>query len=63
MINTKSLKEGAVVMVELASDESEEIECVVKCKFINELFVNIENSNFNGEVYGSSVVSFRKCSE
>jgi len=60
MIDTKLLKEGDIVMVELVGDESEEIEATVKCKFKNGLFINIENNQFNGEIYGSSVVSFKK---
>ena len=66
MINTKKLKKGAVVFVDLANTYSfgEESECLaakdVKCRFVNGLFQNIENNHHKGEIYGSSVVTFRK---
>lgn len=60
MINTSRLKEGDIVIVELAGDESDEVEDTAKCKFTNGFFMNIENNNHNGEVYGSSVVSFKR---
>jgi len=63
MIDTRSLKEGSIVTIYLAGDESERIEGTAKCRFANGLFQNIENNRHNGEVYGSSVVSYtvNKC--
>ena len=59
MIETKELRDGDVVVVDLAGDESECIEAKnVKCKFVNGYFQNIENNHHKGEIYGSSVVSF-----
>jgi len=66
MINTKKLKEGEVVLVDLFGTDStgEVSECIcaenVKCRFVNGCFQNIENNHHKGEIYGSSVVSFRK---
>jgi len=66
MINTKQLKEGEVVFVVLAgTDSTGELsdyinEEEVKCKFVNGLFRNIENTHHKGEIYGSSVIAFRK---
>ena len=66
MINTKELKEGEVVFVDLSGTDStgEESEYIcaedVKCRFVNGFFQNIENNIHINEVYGSSVVSFRK---
>ena len=66
MINTKKLKEGEIVFVDLAGTDStgEESECLtaedIKCTFVNGCFHNIENNHHRGEIYGSSVVSFRR---
>ena len=66
MINTKKLKEGAVVFVDLqGTDSTGEIsECLtaedIKCRFVNGCFHNVENNHHEGEIYGSSVVAFRK---
>ena len=60
MIDTSVLKEGDIVTVYLADDESERIEGKAKCRFVNGLFCNIENNHHKDEVYGSSVVSFKK---
>lgn len=66
MINTKNLKEGDVVFVDLLGTDStgEESECIcaegVKCRFVNGFFQNIENNIHINEVYGSSVASFYK---
>ena len=66
MIDTKELKEGEIVFVDLLGTDltGEESECLtaedVKCKFVNGCFRNIENNHHKGEIYGSSVVSFRK---
>lgn len=57
MIETKELREGEVVVVDLAGDESENTESEnVKCKFVNGYVQNIENNHHKGEIYGSSVV-------
>ena len=56
MIDTSELNEGDIVTVYLANDESEYIGDKAKCRFKNGVFVNIENNNHNGEIYGSSVV-------
>ena len=59
MIETKELREGEVVVVDLAGDKSEYIESEnVKCRFVNGYFQNIENNHHKGEIYGSSVVFF-----
>jgi len=66
MINTKQLKEGEVVFVVLAGTDltGEESDCIneeeVKCKFVNGVFQNIENNHHKDEIYGSSVIAFRK---
>lgn len=60
MIDTTSLKEGDKVKVWLASDESEYIEGSAICMFKNGVFVNIEDNHHRNEVYGSSVVKFKK---
>ena len=66
MINTKKLKEGEVIFVDLASvdstgEESESTEAEdIKCRFVKGCFHNIENNHHKGEIYGSSVVSFRR---
>jgi len=61
MINTEELEEGEVIIVDLAGDESEYTEAInVKCRFINGYFQNIENNHHKGEIYGSSVVSFKR---
>ena len=66
MINTKKLKEGEMVFVDLAGIDStgEESECLtaedIKCKFVNGCFHNIENNHHKGEIYGSSVVSYKR---
>ena len=60
MINTEKLKEGEVVLVDLAQDESEYIATEnVKCEFVSGYFRNIENNHHKGEIYGSSVVLYR----
>ena len=59
MVETKELREGEVVVVDLAGDESEYIESEnVRCKFVNGYFQNIENNQHKGEIYGSNVISF-----
>ena len=63
MIDTSRLKEGNIVTVYLAGDESERIEGTAKCRFVNGTFQNIENNYHKGEVYGSSVMSVRKAEE
>lgn len=64
MIDTHDLNYDDLVLVNLASDESEEIEDTdVLCKFVNDVFVNIENNIHHGEIYGSSVVSYKKLSD
>lgn len=61
MISTKKLKDGEAVFVDLAGDKSDYIEEKnIPCVFINGVFRNTENNRHNGEIYGSSVVSFRR---
>ena len=65
MISTKELKEGDILLVDLGSEETGDYTAPfmvknVKCRFSNGVFVNIEDSQFRYEIYGSSVVSFRK---
>ena len=63
MIDTRSLKEGEVVTVYLAGDESEHIEGIAKCIFTNGVFKNIENNHHKDDIYGSSVAGFLKAKD
>lgn len=53
MINTSKLKENQKVTVMFDNGNT------VNCKFTNGVFVNIEPDHHNGEIYGSSVASYK----
>ena len=54
MINTKGLIEGEIVIVLLNN------RMMIECKFINGVFQNIEETFHKNEVYGSSVIRYKK---
>lgn len=54
MINTKGLIEGERVVVLLNNN------MMIECRFINGVFQNIENTMHKNEVYGSSVIRYKK---
>ena len=58
MIDTKSLKEGDICLVNIENDECATTRNIL-CIFINGVFQNIEKT-YTYEVYGSSVYKFKK---
>ena len=58
MIDTKSLKEGDICLVDIEDEEGATTRNLL-CIFINGVFQNIEQT-FIYEIYGSSVYAFKK---
>lgn len=54
MINTKGLIEGEIVVVVFEGYE------MSICKFINGIFVDIEEGKYKHSTYGSSVIKYKK---
>lgn len=62
MIDTKELRNLDLCLVTLSSDDDEE-DCLseeIFCIFINGVFQNMTDNHHIYQVYGSSVVKFRK---
>ena len=55
MINTSDLVEGEKVTVKFNNGN------IVNCKYINGVFINVESNHHKGEIYGSSVASYKRC--